>query len=598
MKKLILLLPVLILLSLTACKEKPLPFDNFNSDGDITDSLAPVALVGTDTITLNEFNQGLNDDGFHRKDFTDTLAFKAETLKRLILDHAARFRAPDYPIEIDRELQVQMDDHLNATLRFILFENEIKSRIEISDEEIEQFYEANKESFKVPATASVAHILATTEKSYLTSKLDLGIALTKEVRDSIARAKMDIIVAELESGRPFEEVAREYSDDSVSAQNGGMLDFKIKEGDAAYYFDSVVFKEPIDTFHGPVETTYGYHMVKVHERVPEYYYDLDSALEAHIREVIEQNKSRGLAAEFFDSLHQKIDISFNPAFSDGSEHELSDDDWAIIIDDTDTVDMFVFREYAEREENRLQRDSLTMRIKHELLSRMADLWMLSYESKKRGNTESPEYKKAHEEFLFREKLKRLKADRAPGNIEPTEDEMRAYYEAHKHQYTEDSMLAIQQLVVEDRAVAEQFKTRVDSGENFQWAAMDYAQGETEDIKRMTINLGWITPAEISADFFKKIYKYEIGSVTPPIKSDWGWHVVKIQNKTGIKDFKAVRVEVRKQMLAQRRQAFVDEWEAYVLADLDIKIDYELFRDFPFTVDWLPRPDIQKMMRGF
>jgi hypothetical protein len=52
------------------------------------------------------------------------------------------------------------------------------------------------------------------------------------------------------------------------------------------------------------------------------------------------------------------------------------------------------------------------------------------------------------------------------------------------------------------------------------------------------------------------------------------------------------------MLAQRRQAFVDEWEAYVLADLDIKIDYELFRDFPFTVDWLPRPDMQKMMRGF
>lgn len=584
-------------LAMLACKQ-PMPFDNFDSHGDLTDKTSAVAIVTNDTITLEQFNQGLNDDGFHRKDFTDTIAFKAETLKRLILDRAARQKAPAYPLEIDEDLQLQLDDHLNTTLRFQLFENEILPKVEVSNEEIEKFYEDNKESYKVKASAKVAQILAAVDKRYLEEHLDLDIPFTKEVCDSLARAKMDIIVSELESGRPFEDVAREYSDDSVSAQNGGLLNFPIFEGDAAYYFDSVVFKEPIDTFHGPVKTTYGYHMVKVYERDTAYYYALDSALKASIRERFEKEKSQQLAALYFDSLYKASNFQFNDAFTEEKDSLLSDDDWAIIIDSADTVNMFIFREYENREKHRLQRPILSTRIKQELLSKMANLWLLSFESKKLGYEKTEKYEKAKIDFLNREKLKHLRAERAPKNPEPTEEEMHAYYELHPEEFAEDTMISIQQLVVSTKAVAEEFKTRVDNGENFQWAAMDYAQGETDDIKLMTINLGWISPDEISRDFFEKIYAYDVDSVTPPIETDWGWHVVKILGKTGIKDFRDVKVKIRREMMDRRREEANAAWEKQILDGLDIRIDYDLFKNHEFNVDWLPHPDLQKMTRGF
>jgi parvulin-like peptidyl-prolyl isomerase len=450
----------------------------------------------------------------------------------------------------------------------------------------------------VKANAWVAHILASKEKQYLTQKLDLNRPLTPELRDSIARAKIQRVKAELESGRSFEDVAKEFSDDSASAENGGLINFPISEGDSAYSFESFGFKEPIDSIYGPVETTYGYHMVKVLDRTPEHYYELDSAREASIRTQIESSKGRRLAAEFFDSLMNAVDIRYNEAFSAGEDSLLTETDWAIIIDSTDTIPMYIFHEYSEREKQRRQTDHINARIKNELLYQMANLWTLAYEAKKRGYHQSQEYEESREDFLFREKYTLILADRNADSLEPSEAEMREYYENNLDQFTNEKMISIQQVVVEDRALAEQLKERVNNGEKFQIAAMDYAQGETEDIKRMTINLGWITPEEISKGFFDEVYSYPIDSVTQPIKTKWGWHVVKLLGKTGIQRFEDVRVKIRRSMIDTRRQAAQTAWEKMVLEGLEVKIDYNLLKEFPFTPEWLPVPDIEKMMRGF
>jgi parvulin-like peptidyl-prolyl isomerase len=76
-----------------------------------------------------------------------------------------------------------------------------------------------------------------------------------------------------ERGADFAELARKYSDDRRSAENGGYLGI-FRRGDMVLPFDVTVFRLPIGRISGVVETDYGFHIIK---RLP-----VQRVLAAHI----------------------------------------------------------------------------------------------------------------------------------------------------------------------------------------------------------------------------------------------------------------------------------------------------------------------------
>ena len=114
-----------------------------------------------------------------------------------------------------------------------------------SDEDVEEFYNKNINHFKTLEQVHASHIL-------IRDKSDIG------------REKLDAVIEALDSGRDFEELAREFSEDTSSEQ-GGDLGW-LPRGQTVAKFEKVAFSLELDEISDPFETEFGWHIVRLHER--------------------------------------------------------------------------------------------------------------------------------------------------------------------------------------------------------------------------------------------------------------------------------------------------------------------------------------------
>ena len=116
------------------------------------------------------------------------------------------------------------------------------SAVRISDKEIEDYYNDNKDKFVSPPTVNASHILVDTEEK------------AKEIYAKIEKGEMS-----------FEDAAKEYSS-CPSKDNGGSLgDFG--RGQMVPEFDSAVFAMEIgEITKEPVQTQFGYHLIRLNSK--------------------------------------------------------------------------------------------------------------------------------------------------------------------------------------------------------------------------------------------------------------------------------------------------------------------------------------------
>lgn len=187
----------------------------------------------------------------------------AEALELMISDEIIRQEAEKADIkitqeEIDAEMAVYeenyggaeglaaaietsgmtMEDLENEMKTYLKIEKLIGPDIEITDDAIQTYFEENKAALGQSAQVEASHIL--TE--------------TKEQADEVAKKLAD--------GGDFAELAAEYSIDTATAENGGELG-SFGEGEMAAEFEQAAFAMKQDEISEPVETEFGFHIIKV-----------------------------------------------------------------------------------------------------------------------------------------------------------------------------------------------------------------------------------------------------------------------------------------------------------------------------------------------
>lgn len=116
--------------------------------------------------------------------------------------------------------------------------------IEITDEEMAEYFETNKEKFGQEEQVKASHILVETEEEALEVK------------------------AKIDAGEDFAELAKEHSTDTANSEQGGNLGY-FPEGKMVKEFSDVAFSLGIDEISDPVKTNHGYHIIKVEDRLEE-----------------------------------------------------------------------------------------------------------------------------------------------------------------------------------------------------------------------------------------------------------------------------------------------------------------------------------------
>ncbi|GLS84198.1 SurA N-terminal domain-containing protein [Paraferrimonas haliotis] len=156
----------------------------------------------------------------------------------------------------------------------------------VTDEEVQQYYQDNLNQYVTPEKRLAAHILISNDTDN-------------------AEQKAQDIYAKLQAGEDFAALAKAESDDSFSGQNGGQLDW-FEKGVMTPDFDKALFETAKGEYSSVFKSDFGYQIVKVldvQERA-------QASIEQVKEDVIAELKQDKAANNFFALQQQLADISY------------------------------------------------------------------------------------------------------------------------------------------------------------------------------------------------------------------------------------------------------------------------------------------------
>ena len=155
--------------------------------------------------------------------------------------------------------------------------NKVLSQVSVSDKELCEYYEENKDQFGGGETVNASHILVDTEEKALE------------------------ILAAIKSGEvSFEEAAMEHSSCPSGQRGGNLGDFG--RGQMVPEFDTAVFEMEVgEITEAPVKTQFGYHLIKLNSKNEESTPTLDE-IKPQLYEMLLRDKQRKAYASRINQL--------------------------------------------------------------------------------------------------------------------------------------------------------------------------------------------------------------------------------------------------------------------------------------------------------
>lgn len=174
-------------------------------------------------------------------------------------------------VEVPTETLVIADGISSADVKTFLEKSENEARVKT-------YFDSHQVEFSKPEQAKVRHILIKAEK---------GNA------DQVAKAKTEAeaIVKSLKAGADFGKLAAEKSQDPGSAKSGGAIGY-FSRGAMVPEFEAYAFSGPIGAVSDPVQTDFGFHVIKVEDRQAATSKKLEEVREDIAQTLISQDRSR------------------------------------------------------------------------------------------------------------------------------------------------------------------------------------------------------------------------------------------------------------------------------------------------------------------
>ncbi|MGQ7275002.1 SurA N-terminal domain-containing protein [Marinobacter sp. V034] len=158
----------------------------------------------------------------------------------------------------------------------------VSASVKVTDDEIQDYYDANKADYKVPENVDAAYVALSLDalakgvevsdeelkEAYESQSKDLGGEEQRRASHILiepgddAEATVAEVEKKLADGEDFAKVAEEYSKDPISAQEGGDLGYAGK-GAYAGPFEDALFELKEGETSEPVETRFGFHIIKL-----------------------------------------------------------------------------------------------------------------------------------------------------------------------------------------------------------------------------------------------------------------------------------------------------------------------------------------------
>jgi len=222
------------------------------------------AVLAANNLSVNEFEDGLRD---------------------MLLARKLQYVIADSMDVAEKELREEFSrENLEAQVQYaVLKRDDFLARVKPSESDLRGWFDKNKAKFFIKEQRRAQYLLLSVETLAPTITvserdiLDAWERLPREEtvnashillkvedpsKDAAAKSRAEEVLKQVNAGGDFAELARKYSEDTGSAQQGGNLG-SFPRGRMVSEFDNAAFALKPGEVSGLVKTQFGYHIIKV-----------------------------------------------------------------------------------------------------------------------------------------------------------------------------------------------------------------------------------------------------------------------------------------------------------------------------------------------
>ncbi|TET69422.1 MAG: hypothetical protein E3J45_01760, partial [Candidatus Zixiibacteriota bacterium] len=346
-------------------------------------------------------------------------------------------------------------------------------------------------------------------------------------------------------------------------------------------FEEVAFALPVGELSDPVKTEFGYHIIKVTQHNPERYKPLDIEVRNQIRRQERTRREREVGQAYVDSVRDAAEYLFNEEVLASGDTTFSDGLWVMVVNGVDTSYYGKLRQEMPKYTQVKGLEELTSEDKKDLLKTLSLTRLLEKVAEKRGYYQSPEVVE-EAETIRKEKAKSLvRENLTDQDYVPTEEEIENYYNEHLDEYTVQRPLHVYHIIFTDSAFATVILDSIRDGADFVEMAKRYYPGEKE-IREIAYDLDFISERELSREFFEAANKLEVKELGGPVRTEWGYHIIKLMERKMGRSLDQMRTAIRQILKGDKDEEAKKSYVARLRGGAEVEINDWLVKRYVLT----------------
>jgi peptidyl-prolyl cis-trans isomerase C len=186
-----------------------------------------------------------------------------------------------------------------------VIDRELRPKINVTDAQVKEYYDKNATRYQEPELVRVRHVLISTKDPATGQELppDKRVEKQKLAQKVLTRAR---------AGEDFTWLAKEFSEDNASKTKGGEYVIARAKDDpnraVVPEFEGAAFSLGTNQVSDIVTTKYGFHVIKVVEKIPVKQIEF-AKVEAAIKEELIQEQIQSQLPEFVAKLKKDADVA-------------------------------------------------------------------------------------------------------------------------------------------------------------------------------------------------------------------------------------------------------------------------------------------------
>jgi peptidyl-prolyl cis-trans isomerase C len=234
---------------------------------------------------------------------------KEQLLRQLVQSYVIADLAKKAGYEKESDIAEQLEFFKDSFLANVYVKREIVDKIQISDDDLKAYYKAHEAELKTPEMVQARHILFRVVDN----------ASEEEKQKSLKKAEE--ILDKIKSGEDFAQLASEFSEDTVTKTNGGDLGV-FARGRMVKSFEDAAFALEQGEVSEIVETPFGYHIIKVDEKIDASVTPYDSIKES-IKQRLIQERTQSEISAFTEKALKDAGVEFHTELlTEGKKEEV------------------------------------------------------------------------------------------------------------------------------------------------------------------------------------------------------------------------------------------------------------------------------------